>query len=74
MALGFLTFYLDWNNIYRGDFMLMAFLLFLACVLIMVITTFLFPEILKDEAKDLVWENWTEPLRSNAARACRIIE
>ena len=29
----------------------------------MVVTTFLFPESLKDEAKDLVWDNWTEPLR-----------
>jgi SSS family solute:Na+ symporter len=64
MLLGFVTFYLDWNNIYRGDFMLMAFLLFVACVLIMVATTYLFPEPLKAEARDLVWENWTEPLRS----------
>ena len=32
MGLGFVTFYLDWNNIYRGDFMLTAFLLFVACV------------------------------------------
>ena len=63
MVLGFIAFYLDWNNIYRGDFMLMAFLLFLACVVIMIVTTFLFPEALKDEARDLVWENWTEPLR-----------
>jgi SSS family solute:Na+ symporter len=43
--------------------MLMAFLLFVACLLVMVVTTFLFPEPLKDEAKDLVWENWMEPLR-----------
>ncbi len=64
MALGFVTFYLDWNNIYRGDFMLIAFLLFVACVVIMVATTFLFPAPLKDEARPLVWENWTEPLHA----------
>ena len=63
MALGGVTFYLDWNNIYRGDFMLVAFLLFVACVVIMVVTSLLTPEPLKDEARDLVWENWSEPLR-----------
>ena len=63
MALGFVTFWLDWNNIYRGDFMLIAFLLFAACVAIMVAATFLFPAPLKPEAKTLVWESWREPLR-----------
>ena len=63
MALGFVTFWLDWNNIYRGDFMLIAFLLFVACVAIMVAATFMFPAPLKPEAKTLVWENWREPLR-----------
>ncbi len=63
MALGFVTFWLDWNNIYRGDFMLIAFLLFVACVATMVAATFLFPAPLKPEAKTLVWENWREPLR-----------
>jgi SSS family solute:Na+ symporter len=64
MALGFVTFYLDWNNIYRGDFMLIAFLLLVACVAIMVVATFLFPAPLKPEARSLVWENWSEPLRA----------
>ena len=63
MALGGVTFYLDWNNIYRSDFMLVAFLLFAACVLVMIVTSLLFPEPLKDEARDLVWEDWSEPLR-----------
>jgi solute:Na+ symporter, SSS family len=63
MLLGAVVFYLDWNNIYRGDFMLIAFLLFVACVLIMVVATFLFRAPLKAEAKGLVWEHWTEPLR-----------
>jgi SSS family solute:Na+ symporter len=66
MVLGFVTFYLDWNKIYRGDFMLIAFLLFVACALIMVVTTYLFPEPFKSEAKLLVWENWREPLRGEA--------
>jgi SSS family solute:Na+ symporter len=63
MLLGFVTFYLDWNNIYRGDFMLIAFLLLVACMAIMVATTLLFPERLKDEARPLVWDSWSEPLR-----------
>lgn len=63
MALGFIAFYLDWNNLYRGDFMLIAFLLFVACCLIMVATSFLFPETLKPEAQSLVWDHWSEPLR-----------
>ena len=63
MGLGFLTFYLDWNHLYRGDFMLMAFLLLLACLAIMVVATFAFPEPLKTEARPLVWEDWREPLR-----------
>jgi SSS family solute:Na+ symporter len=66
MVLGFVAFYLDWNNIYRGDFMLIAFELLVVCIAIMVATTFCFPETLKAEAKALVWENWREPLRGEA--------
>lgn len=66
MALGAVTFVLDWNNIYRGDFMLIAFLLLVACIAIMIATTFLFPEQLKPDARLLVWENWREPLRGDA--------
>ena len=66
MLLGFAAFYLDWNNLYRGDFMLIAFLLFVACVTIMIATTLVFPEPFKAEAKLLVWENWREPLRGEA--------
>ncbi len=64
MALGFVAFVLDWTGIYRGDFMLSAFFLFVVCVLLMIGTTFLFPEPLKAEARNLVWENWTEPIRA----------
>jgi SSS family solute:Na+ symporter len=64
IILGFITFYLDWQNIYRGDFMLIAFVLLVACVVIMVATTFLFPEPFKAGAELLVWENWREPLQN----------
>jgi SSS family solute:Na+ symporter len=66
MALGFTAFFLDWNNIYRGNFMLIAFFLFVACLFIMGTTTLIFPEPLKNEARLLVWENWREPLRGQA--------
>jgi solute:Na+ symporter, SSS family len=66
MALGLVTFLLDWNNVYRGDFMLIAFLLLMACVSIMVVTSFVFSEPLKPEARPLVWETWREPLRGDA--------
>ncbi|HEX3799718.1 MAG TPA: sodium/solute symporter [Verrucomicrobiae bacterium] len=64
IILGFITFYLDWQNIYRGDFMLIAFVLLVACMIIMVATTFLFPEPFKAGAELLVWENWREPLQN----------
>jgi SSS family solute:Na+ symporter len=66
IVLGAVMFYLDWNNLYHGDFMLTAFWLLIACMLIMVVTSFLFPEPLKAGAEMLVWENWREPLRSKA--------
>ncbi len=70
MLLGFVTFLLDWKNVYRGDFMLIAFLLFIACVFIMMVSTFLFPEALKPEARTLVWDSWWEPLRGNSEDYC----
>ena len=63
MVLGLVAFYVDWQNIYRADFMLLAFVLLVACVVIMVATTFLFPEPLKPEAQSLIWQDWREPLR-----------
>jgi SSS family solute:Na+ symporter len=66
MALGALTFALDWTGAYRGDFMLIAFVLLVACLAIMVATTFLYPEPLKAEARPLVWTDWREPLRGEA--------
>lgn len=76
MTLGAVAFVLDWNNLYRGDFMLIAFLLLVACLVIMSVTTLLFPEALKEEAIPLVWENWSEPLRGKCGSGlsdCRIL-
>jgi SSS family solute:Na+ symporter len=66
MGLGAVMFVVDWNGIYKGDFMLIAFLLLVACLAIMVTTTFLLPETLKPEAIPLIWEDWREPLRGEA--------
>jgi SSS family solute:Na+ symporter len=51
-------------NICLKDFMLASFGLFCLCVLIQVIASLLIGEPLKPEARALVWENWTEPLRA----------
>ncbi|HSA02065.1 MAG TPA: sodium:solute symporter, partial [Candidatus Paceibacterota bacterium] len=66
MGLGAVMFVVDWNGLYKGDFMLIAFLLFAACLVIMIMTTCLFPEPLKREARPLIWEDWREPLRGEA--------
>jgi SSS family solute:Na+ symporter len=64
--LGAAVFVLDWTGAYRGDFMLVSFLLFLSCSAILVAASLAFPEPLKDEARPLVWEDWREPLRGDA--------
>jgi len=66
MLLGAVMFYADWTGLYRGDFMLIAFLLWVACMVIMVLATFLFPEPLRAEARPLVWTDWRQPLRGKA--------
>lgn len=50
-------------NICLKDFMLASFGLFCLCVLIQVIASLAIAEPLKPEARALVWENWSEPLR-----------
>jgi len=65
MGLGLVAFYLDWSGLYRGDFMLIAFLLLAGCLLLMAVTTWLLPEPLKAEARPLVWADWREPLRGH---------
>lgn len=62
-VLGLLMFVLDWNGWYSGNFMMTAFYLLVACSAIMFLSSRLFPETLKDEAKPLVWNNWREPLQ-----------
>jgi SSS family solute:Na+ symporter len=63
---GAVMFYLDWENIYRGDFMLTAFFLLVACSAVMISTSLIFHEGLKPEARELIWEDWREPLRGHA--------
>ena len=56
-----------WNLIYNvllKDFMLASFGIFCICVLIQVIASLLMPEPLIEEARMLVWEHWTEPLKA----------
>jgi solute:Na+ symporter, SSS family len=66
MVLGAVTFWLDWNNIYRGDFMLIAFLLFVACSAILIIVSLVVPEPPRQEALPLIWDDWMEPLRGKS--------
>ena len=51
-------------NVALKDFMLASFGIFCLCVIIQVIASLVIAEPLKEEAKTLVWENWTEPLRA----------
>src|SRR5882724_9186895 len=53
-------------NIALKDFMLVAFVLLVICVVIMIASTFVFPEPFRVEARLLVWDNWREPLRSQS--------
>ncbi len=64
-VLGAAAFYVDWTGLYRGDFMLIAFLLLCACLVIMIASSLLLPEPLRDSAKALIWEDWREPLRGD---------
>ncbi|MCU0785188.1 MAG: sodium/solute symporter [Verrucomicrobia bacterium] len=55
-------------NVALKDFMLASFGIFCLCVIIQVIASLVLAEPLKDEAKTLVWEHWTEPLRVKCGR------
>jgi SSS family solute:Na+ symporter len=50
-------------NVALKDFMLASFGLFCLCVVIQVVASVVIAEPPKEEAKPLVWEHWTEPLR-----------
>jgi len=55
----------DWfTHSLLSDFMLASFGMFCLCVLIQIIASLAMPEPLKEEAKPLVWEHWTEPLKA----------
>jgi SSS family solute:Na+ symporter len=61
--LGLVMFILDWNRWYSGNFMMTAFYLLVTCSVVMVLSSIVFREPLKEEARILVWESWREPLR-----------
>jgi SSS family solute:Na+ symporter len=65
-GLGLAAFVVDWNSTRHRDFMLIAFLLLAACLAIMIVTSFWWPEPLKAEAKPLIWADWRQPLRGQA--------
>jgi SSS family solute:Na+ symporter len=67
-AIGLVMFYLDWNGIYSGNFMMTAFYLLVVCSIIMYAASKIYPEPLKEEARLLVWESWKEPLKSKTGR------
>ncbi|MCX8037168.1 MAG: sodium/solute symporter [Candidatus Sumerlaeia bacterium] len=56
-----------WSLVYNAllkDFMLASFGIFCFCVLFQVLASLLMPEPLKQEAKLLVWEHWTDPIKA----------
>ena len=65
-VLGGIMFLADWNGWYQGNFMMTAFYLLVVCCGIMYIASTIFREALKEEARVLVWESWTEPLRAQS--------
>jgi SSS family solute:Na+ symporter len=63
---GLVMFFLDWNGWYAGNFMMTAFYLLALCSVLMIASSFAFPETLREESKGLVWESWREPLAAVA--------
>ncbi len=59
----------DWFTLsLLSDFMLASFGMFCLCVIIQIVASLLLPEPLKEEARPLVWEHWTEPLKAKCGR------
>lgn len=71
MALGAAVFVLDFTGLWRGDFMLTAFVLLLVCLAIGWIGSLLRPEPLKPEATALVWTEWRAPFGGPELRVVR---
>jgi solute:Na+ symporter, SSS family len=65
-VIGLIMFFLDWNGLYHGNFMMTAFYLLLICSFIIIVVSYIYPEKLKDETKVLIWESWREPLKGEA--------
>lgn len=61
-VLGLIMFVLDWNGWYTGNFMMTAFYLLVICSAVMVLSSKIYPEPLREEAQSLIWKNWKEPL------------
>lgn len=51
-------------NVALADFMLASFGMFCICVIVQVVASLVMPEPLKPEARTLIWEHWSEPLRA----------
>ena len=59
----------DWFTLsLLSDFMMASFGMFCLCVVIQIVASLLMPEPLKEEARPLVWEHWTEPLKARCGR------
>jgi SSS family solute:Na+ symporter len=65
-VLGLVMFVLDWNGWYTGNFMMTAFYLLVLCSAVMVLSSKIYPEPLREEARSLVWKNWKEPLHGES--------
>jgi SSS family solute:Na+ symporter len=46
-----------------NDFMLASFGIFCVCVAVLIVASMVFREPLKEEARPLVWDHWTDPVR-----------
>ena len=63
MVIGASILVLDWTGIYSGEYILIAFLLCVLCIAIMAACAYIFPELLKEESKPLIWETSSESIR-----------
>lgn len=53
---------------YNPNFLIMAFIICMFCCALLIICSYIFPEPLKPEAKNLVWTSWREPLQGTGAK------
>ena len=59
----------DWfTQSLLSDFMMASFGMFCLCVILQIVASLAMPEPLKEEARLLVWEHWTEPLKARCGR------